>query len=90
MKGYIVIPESIPCRTCKYCGSRPIIALAGTDNYVIKCPADASHYQTQPGLIDINDWNANNTPLTDRELEEASMVACYDSKLNYTFFLPGN
>jgi hypothetical protein len=88
MKGYITIPESITCRICRYCGSRPIIALAGKDDYVIKCPTDDSHYQTEPGLIDIEDWDLNNEPLPEPELESQHMVACYDSKLHYTFFLP--
>lgn len=88
MRGYIIIPESVECRVCKYCGSRPIISLAGKDQYVIKCPADHNHYQTQPGLIDLDDWNTQNIPFPEPELQDAHMVACYDSKLNYTFFLP--
>ncbi len=88
MRGYITIPESIQCKVCKYCGSRPIIALAGRDEYVVKCPADDSHYQTQPGMIDIEDWNLENIPFPEPEFDDANMVACYDSKLNYTFFLP--
>lgn len=88
MRGYIIIPESVSCRVCKYCGSRPIIALNGKDDYVVKCASDEGHYQTPPGLIDIDDWNAHNVLLAEPQLEEAHMVACYDSKLNYTFFLP--
>jgi len=88
MRGYINIPESIQCRVCKHCGSRPIIALTGKDEYVVKCPVDSNHYQTQPGMIDIEDWNLENIPLPEPEFDDANMVACYDSKLNYTFFLP--
>ena len=88
MRGYINIPPSIPCRVCKYCGSRPIIVLAGKGEYVVKCPADNAHYQTEPGLIDIDAWNLENIPLPEIELEPSNMKACYDSKLNYTFFLP--
>ena len=29
--------------------------------YVVKCSKDDSHYQTMPGLIDIEDWNLHNT-----------------------------
>jgi len=49
---------------------------------------NSKHYQTAAGLIDIDDWNANNVPTTEFEPENDQMVACYDSKLNYTFFLP--
>jgi len=88
MRGYITIPKSIPCRTCKYCGSRPIIALSGKDGYVVKCSTNSNHYQTPAGLIDIDDWNVHNTPNTEFDPKNDEMVACYDSKLNYTFFLP--
>jgi hypothetical protein len=88
MRNYITIPESVECRVCKYCGSRPIIALSGKDEYVVKCPTDDSHYQSHTPMIDIDEWNMENTPLPKTELEDANMVACYDSKLNYTFFLP--
>ncbi|MGZ3766848.1 MAG: hypothetical protein ACXVA2_19460 [Mucilaginibacter sp.] len=88
MRGYIIIPESVECKACKYCGARPIIALAAKDEYVVKCPNDDSHYQTQGGMIDIDDWNQQNVPLPEPEFQAAEMVACYDSKLNYTFFLP--
>ena len=88
MRGYITIPKSIPSRNCKYCGSRPIIALSGKEGYVVKCSMNNSHYQTQAGLIDIDDWNAHNIPATELENGNDQMVACYDSKLNYTFFLP--
>jgi hypothetical protein len=88
MLGHINIPSSIPCRVCKYCGSRPVIALSGKDAYVVKCPADDSHYQTQAEIIDIDEWNHENFPLPETELNDTNLVACYDSKLNYTFFLP--
>lgn len=88
MRGYIIIPKSVPCRNCKYCGSRPVIALSGKDGYVVKCSMNSNHYRTPVGLIDIDDWNAHNTPTNEFEPENDQMVACYDSKLNYTFFLP--
>jgi hypothetical protein len=31
--------------------------------YIVKCSKDDRHYQTMPGLIDIEDWNRNNTIL---------------------------
>ena len=88
MRGYINIPGSISCSSCKYCGARPIIALTGKDEYTVMCPNDDSHYHTESGMIDIEDWNQHNIPLPEPEFEDTSMVACYDSKLNYTFFLP--
>ncbi|GGH02859.1 hypothetical protein E2R65_02760 [Mucilaginibacter phyllosphaerae] len=63
MKGYVTIPKSIYCKICKQCGSRPIIALTDSAGYVVKCPKDNAHYQTQAGLIDIEDWNIHNTIL---------------------------
>jgi len=64
MKGYLHIPESIYCKACKQCGSRPVIALV-QGGYVVKCPVENSHYQTQAGLIDIADWNIHNAALDD-------------------------
>ncbi|MFD0767214.1 hypothetical protein ACFQZI_20330 [Mucilaginibacter lutimaris] len=63
MKGYVTIPKSIFCKPCKACGERPIISLLENGGYVVKCPADDTHYQTRPGLIDIEDWNIHNTVL---------------------------
>jgi hypothetical protein len=63
MKGYVTIPKSIYCKPCKQCGSRPIIALIENAGYVVKCPADDTHYQTKTGIIDIEDWNIHNTVL---------------------------
>ncbi|RYU91177.1 hypothetical protein EWM62_04355 [Mucilaginibacter terrigena] len=67
MKGYVTIPKSIYCKTCKTCGARPIIALIENSGYVVKCPNDDTHYQTKPGLIDIEDWNIHNTVLYEKE-----------------------
>ena len=61
MRGYVNIPESINCKPCKVCGARPIVALVDDGGYVVKCPTNDSHYHTTPGLIDIEDWNRNNT-----------------------------
>jgi hypothetical protein len=62
MKGYVNIPKSIYCKVCKQCGSRPVIAVWG-NGYVVKCPQNDTHYQTKPGLIDIEDWNIHNSVL---------------------------
>lgn len=61
MRGYVKIPGSIYCKLCKECGARPVIAPVEDIGYVVKCPNDNNHYQTMPGLIDIEDWNRNNT-----------------------------
>jgi hypothetical protein len=61
MVGNVNIPKSIYCKLCKECGSRPIIAMVSDIGYVVKCSKDDNHYQTMPGLIDIEDWNRHNT-----------------------------
>jgi hypothetical protein len=61
MRSYVNIPKTINCRFCKTCGARPVIELAPDGLYVVKCPNDDGHYQTRMGLIDIDDWNRNNT-----------------------------
>jgi hypothetical protein len=67
MKGYVNIPAKIYCKGCKYCGSRPIIALAEYGVYVVKCPSNNTHYSTEAGLIDIEDWNINNAVLYEND-----------------------
>jgi len=64
MVGYVNIPKSIYCKLCKECGSRPVIAKVSDIGYVVKCAKDNNHYQTLPGLIDIEDWNRHNTVTT--------------------------
>ncbi len=61
MRGYVNIPGKIYCKLCKECGSRPVIALVEDIGYVVKCSNNNGHYQTLPGLIDIEDWNRHNT-----------------------------
>jgi hypothetical protein len=61
MRGYVNIPVSIYCKLCKECGSRPVIAQVDDIGYIVKCSKDDRHYQTMPGLIDIEDWNRHNT-----------------------------
>ena len=61
MRGYVNIPKSIYCKLCKECGSRPVVAPVSDIGYVVKCSANDDHYQTMPGLIDIEDWNRYNT-----------------------------
>ncbi|HTD99170.1 MAG TPA: hypothetical protein VK668_07765 [Mucilaginibacter sp.] len=76
MLGYIVIPGSISCSICKQCGARPIIALARDGEYVVRCPNNATHYQTNPGLIDIEDWNLHNTPTMANQFDHLNTIAC--------------
>jgi hypothetical protein len=61
MNGYLTIPKSIQCKFCKICGARPVIKAIEAGLYVVKCPTDDRHYQTRSGLIDIEDWNRNNS-----------------------------
>lgn len=55
------------------CGARPVIAVAGEDGYVVKCPNN-DHYKTPPGIIDIENWNRNNQtfPSTDFRITVAT------------------
>lgn len=64
MRGYVNIPGSICCKLCRECGSRPVIARVDDIGYVVKCSNSDDHYQTMPGLIDIEDWNQHNTITT--------------------------
>ena len=84
MRGYIIIPDTITCNACKYCGSRPVIAPAEEGEYVVKCPNDDSHYQTQPGLIDVDDWNLQNSSPPKEEIKHAQTDV-----MEHFFFLNG-
>ena len=61
MNDCLTIPKTIYCKICKICGARPVIEADIAGFYVVKCPNNNSHYQTRSGLIDIEDWNRNNT-----------------------------
>ena len=61
MNSCLAIPKTIYCKFCKICGARPVIQADAAGFYIVKCPNDNGHYQTRPGLIDIDDWNRNNT-----------------------------
>ena len=61
MRGYVNVPGSMYCKLCKECGSRPVIALIEDIGYIVKCSGNDRHYKTRPGVIDIEDWNRNNT-----------------------------
>ncbi|MBK0378305.1 hypothetical protein [Mucilaginibacter segetis] len=37
--------------------------MAGIEGYVVKCPKNNTHYTTEAGIIDIEDWNIHNTKL---------------------------
>jgi hypothetical protein len=69
MRGYITLPDTYSCAVCKYCGARPVIAIAEEGEYIVKCPNDASHYQTHPGLIDIDDWNQHNSTPVNNQID---------------------
>lgn len=60
MAKFIKIQPSIICEDCIVCGRRPVIEQAKGSKFIVRCPKDSTHYQTQPGLIDIDDWNSNN------------------------------
>ena len=67
MKGFINVPSSINFRLCRHCGGNPVIMLSDNGLYVVKCPNDEAHYQTVPGIIDIDDWNIHNTGLYEND-----------------------
>ena len=76
MRGYIIIPKSVTCNSCRDCGARPIIALAEKGDYVVKCPNDDTHYQTHAGLIDIEDWNIHNQSTGLSNFGHITTIAC--------------
>ncbi len=59
MANFVTIQENIFCEPCKDCGARPVIEQI-KGNFMVRCPKSSSHYQTKPGLVDINDWNLKN------------------------------
>lgn len=65
MDSILKVPRSLNCKACRVCGAAPIIFLNDQALYVIKCPNSESHYQTSPGVIDVEDWNFHNTNLTE-------------------------
>jgi hypothetical protein len=76
MRGYVNVPQSIYCKVCRECGSRPVIALVDDIGYIVKCSKDDRHYQTMPGLIDIEDWNLHNTvPAQSSDYSISTMLA---------------
>jgi hypothetical protein len=77
MKGYVNIPNTIYVKLCKECGSRPIIANAGEIGYVVKCPVSDNHYQTPPGLIDLENWNAHNKTQPGGDYNMSSMSTAH-------------
>jgi hypothetical protein len=85
MRGYITIPASVSCAVCKECGARPIIALAEAGEYIVKCPNSDSHYHTEPGLIDMDDWNIHNIPAAPEEVS----ISTSNSNSHF-FFLNGD
>jgi hypothetical protein len=59
MNKPIKIQVSISCEPCIICGSRPVIAQA-KGKFIVRCGANADHYQTPPGMVDIANWNNHN------------------------------
>jgi hypothetical protein len=59
MKNFVQIQGGIFCEPCKDCGARPVIEQS-KDKFMVRCPTSKTHYQTKPGLVDINDWNLKN------------------------------
>lgn len=62
MRGFLFIPHTMHVKGCSQCGARPVIALVKIGEYTVKCPVSDNHYHTEPGLIDLDDWNRHNQP----------------------------
>ncbi|QEC78318.1 hypothetical protein [Mucilaginibacter ginsenosidivorax] len=60
MAQFVKIQLSVFCYNCIVCGSRPVIEQAKGSKFIVRCPKNSAHYQTQSGLVDIDDWNKNN------------------------------
>jgi hypothetical protein len=59
MSDYLQIQPNIFCEPCKDCGARPVIDQV-KGKFIVKCPNNKKHYSTNPGIIDISDWNLKN------------------------------
>lgn len=69
MEKFIPIQANIFCEPCKDCGARPVVEQV-RGQFLVRCPKNKLHYQTKPGLVDINDWNTKNKthpPLGNKE-----------------------
>ena len=75
MRGFLTIPRTMYVTGCSQCGARPIIALIKVGEYTVKCPISDSHYHTEPGLIDLDDWNRHNQPQTRGDYNVSSVFA---------------
>lgn len=60
MRGFLTIPHTMYVTGCSQCGARPVIALVKLAEYTVRCPVSDNHYHTEPGLIDLHDWNRHN------------------------------
>jgi hypothetical protein len=65
------IQPAIFCEPCKDCGARPVIKLQN-DKFTVMCPNNPGHYNTKPGLININDWNFKNKGQKGFAMQKAS------------------
>jgi hypothetical protein len=59
MGDFVQFQEKIHCEPCKECGARPVIEQS-KGAFIVRCPNSKAHYQTKPGLIDLQDWNLKN------------------------------
>lgn len=59
MSRFIEIQQSIFVENCIICGARPVIDQK-MGKFIVRCKTSNDHYQTKPGLIDIDSWNKHN------------------------------
>ncbi|WP_426585704.1 hypothetical protein [Mucilaginibacter sp. R-33] len=55
----IQIQPNIHCEPCKECGARPVINQT-RKGFVVTCPTNKKHYETAPGMVNIDEWNRFN------------------------------
>jgi len=75
MRGFLTIPHTMYVTPCCQCGARPVIALVKIAEYTVKCPLSDNHYHTEPGLIDLDDWNRHNPPYYQSDYNVNSVIA---------------
>lgn len=64
------IQPNIHCEPCKECGARPVIEQT-RKGFVVKCPTSKKHFSTQPGMVNVEEWNRYNkkTPVIGNQIK---------------------
>lgn len=59
MSVSITIQPNIHCEPCKECGARPVVEQT-RKGFQVGCPTSKKHFTTQPGMVNIDEWNRYN------------------------------